>query len=96
MLSGNLHRKSNKQFYFYALVFLWISVIVSCVADQGAARAGFVVNSSNPSTIFIQLAQTGSVAPLYQTVISLMGSFISEAILVRGNLFSLRSQSTVL
>lgn len=77
---GQLHTTSNKGFYSFALILLWISEIFTFATDWSTARAGFIDHNTSPFDIANGLQP---VIPLLGAFAHLVGIVLSDSILVR-------------
>ncbi|KAF5321955.1 hypothetical protein D9619_000016 [Psilocybe cf. subviscida] len=74
-----LHTTSNKGFYSFALILLWISEIFTFATDWSTARAGFIDHNTSPFDIANGLQP---VIPLLGEFAHLVGIVLSDSILV--------------
>lgn len=83
---GKLHKKGNKGFYSFILIFLWITFVIgfACVWDD--SRASFVVENSSPAAIFNRLNVP---TPPAKSIAPSLSMLISDAIIVSITLYEL-------
>lgn len=91
---GKLKSRGSKGFYSITLIVLWLSVIVALFCDWSGERTGFVVENSSLVAIFSALEGSDHF-PTLEAITSVIGLFISDAILVRLSISGCPANSSV-
>lgn len=84
-ISGKLHRKGKKGFYFFALIVLWISIMVSIPCDWIPPSTAFVHKSSTPLSILNTLnhRNLSDFLSIFEDATAILADIICDSILVR-------------